>query len=68
MVEIVSIEKAVSLVKPGSSLMGDGFLGVSAPIKLFEGLRDAGTKDLTLLIDDINESKRLCLFLWKNMM
>lgn len=49
MVEIVSIEKAVSLVKPGSSLMGDGFLGVSAPIKLFEGLRDAGTKDLTLI-------------------
>lgn len=49
MAEIVSIEKAVSLVKPGSRLMGDGFLGVSAPIKLFEGLRDAGTKDLTLI-------------------
>lgn len=49
MAEIVSIEQAVSLVKPGNRLMGDGFLGVSAPIKLFEGLRDAGTKDLTLI-------------------
>lgn len=49
MAEIVSIEKAVSFVKPGSSLMGDGFLGVSAPIKLFEGLVKAGTKDLTVI-------------------
>ena len=38
MAEIVSIEKAVSFVKPGSSLMGDGLLGVSATIKLLEGL------------------------------
>ncbi|MBG9981919.1 CoA transferase subunit A [Aerococcaceae bacterium DSM 111020] len=49
MAEIISIEEAVAYVKPGSRIMGDGFLGISAPIKLFEGLRDAGTKELTLI-------------------
>ena len=49
MAKIVSIEEAVALIQPGSSFSFNGFLGVSTPIKLFEGLVNAGTKDLSVV-------------------
>ena len=49
MAKIVPIEEAVALIKPGSSFSFNGFLGVSTPIKLFEGLVKAGTKDLSIV-------------------
>lgn len=49
MSKVVTIEEAVSVVKTGSSLMTTGFLGISAPIKLIEGLVEAGTDELTLI-------------------
>lgn len=49
MAKIVSIEEAVGLVKPGDKVSFNGFLGISTPVKLFEGLEKAGTGDLTMV-------------------
>lgn len=49
MSKVVTIEEAVSLVKTGSRLMTTGFLGISSPNKLIEGLVEIGTKGLTFI-------------------
>ncbi|EFR30545.1 CoA transferase subunit A [Eremococcus coleocola] len=49
MVQFVSIEEAVALVKKGARLGTSGFIGPSAPIKLIKALADAGTNELTLI-------------------
>lgn len=49
MAKVVPLKEAIALVKKGDSLMTTGFLGISCPIKLIEGLVEAGTDELTLI-------------------
>ncbi len=50
--EILSCEAAVKLIKSGDVVMVGGFMGCGSPPELLECLRNAGTKNLTLVCND----------------
>lgn len=50
--KVISLEKAVSLVKDGMSVMVGGFMGCGNPHKIIAALADSGVKDLTLICND----------------
>jgi len=50
--KLISLEKAVSLVKDGDTVMVGGFMANGTPEKLLDALLAAGTKNLTLICND----------------
>jgi len=52
MSKVISIEKAVSLVKDGDVIMVGGFMANGSPLKLLDALHASGKKDLTLVCND----------------
>ncbi|MCF0207295.1 MAG: 3-oxoacid CoA-transferase subunit A [Bacteroidales bacterium] len=50
--KFISVEKAVSMVKDGMTIMVGGFLGVGSANKILQGIRDAGIKNLTIIGND----------------
>jgi len=52
MSKVISIEKAVSLVKDGDVVMVGGFMANGTPEKLLDALLASGRKDLTLVCND----------------
>ncbi len=50
--KMISIEKAVDMVKDGMTVMIGGFLGVGAPERLIDALVAKGVKDLTIIAND----------------
>ena len=48
----ISLEKAVSLVKDGDTVMVGGFMANGTPEKLLDALLASGKKDLTLVCND----------------
>lgn len=52
MSKLISLDKAVSLVKDGDIILMGGFLAVGSPESIIDGLVAKGTKDLTLVCND----------------
>ncbi len=50
--KFISVEKAVSMIKDGMTIMVGGFLGVGSANKVIKGILDAGIKDLTIIGND----------------
>jgi len=50
--ECISLEKAVSLIPDGASIMVGGFMGVGTPERLMDELVRQGKRDLTLICND----------------
>lgn len=50
--KIISIEKAISLVKDGDTIMVGGFMCNGSPLKILDALAASGKKDLTLICND----------------
>ena len=50
--KVISIEKAVSLVKDGDTVMVGGFMANGSPLKLLDALLASGRKNLTLICND----------------
>lgn len=50
--KIISIEKAVSFVKDGDTVMIGGFIGNGTPEKIIDALVEKGVKNLTLISND----------------
>jgi len=50
--KVISIEKAVSLVKDGDTIMVGGFMANGSPCKLLDALLASGKKNLTLICND----------------
>lgn len=50
--KVISLEKAVSLIKDGDVVMIGGFLGVGTPERIIDALVAQGTKNLTLICND----------------
>jgi len=50
--KMISIEKAVSLVKDGDTIMVGGFMCNGSPLKILDALVASGKKDLTLICND----------------
>jgi acetate CoA/acetoacetate CoA-transferase alpha subunit len=50
--ECVSLEKAISLIPDGASLMVGGFMGVGTPERLMDELVRQGKRELTLICND----------------
>jgi acetate CoA/acetoacetate CoA-transferase alpha subunit len=50
--ECISLEKAVSLIPDGASIMVGGFMGVGTPEHLMDELVRQGKRDLTLICND----------------
>ena len=52
MAKVISMEKAISFIKDGSSIMIGGFGAVGTPQRMVDALLEAGTKDLTIISND----------------
>ena len=52
MEKVISLEKAISLVKDGDTVMVGGFMANGTPEKLLDALVASGRKDLTLICND----------------
>jgi len=52
MEKVISLEKAISLVKDGDTVMVGGFMANGTPEKLLDALLASGKKDLTLICND----------------
>ncbi|MEA3422537.1 MAG: CoA-transferase, partial [Bacillota bacterium] len=52
MKKYISIEEALSYIKPGMTIMVGGFLGVGSPEKLIDGIIENKIGDLTLIAND----------------
>jgi len=52
MAKVISMEKAISFIKDGSSVMIGGFGAVGTPQRIVDALLEAGTKDLTIISND----------------
>jgi acetate CoA/acetoacetate CoA-transferase alpha subunit len=50
--KILTCEQAAALIKPGQVVMVGGFMGCGSPPELLKCLKEAGTKDLTLVCND----------------
>jgi acetate CoA/acetoacetate CoA-transferase alpha subunit len=50
--ECVSLEKAISLIPDGASIMVGGFMGVGTPERLMDELVRQGKRNLTLICND----------------
>lgn len=50
--KIIGLERAVSLVKDGDTVMVGGFMGNGSPVKLLDALLASGRKNLTLICND----------------
>lgn len=50
--KMISIEKAVDMVKDGMTVMIGGFLGVGTAEKMIDALVEKGVKDLTIIAND----------------
>ncbi len=50
--QILSVQQAAALVKPGDSVMVGGFLNCGSPEKIVDELLAQNTKDLTLIAND----------------
>lgn len=50
-----SIEKAVSLIQSGQTIMVGGFGNPGTPMTLLEALLNSGVKDLTMIKNEVNE-------------
>jgi len=50
--KVISLEKAISLVKDGDTIMVGGFMANGTPEKLLDALVASGKKDLTLICND----------------
>lgn len=50
--KVVSLEKALSLIKDGMTLMIGGFLANGSPDMLIDGLLETGIKDITVIAND----------------
>ncbi len=48
----ISVEKAVSMIKDGMTIMVGGFLGAGTPHKIIKAIAEAGIKDLTIIGND----------------
>ncbi len=48
----ISVEKAVSMIKDGMSIMVAGFMAVGSPQKILEALSKTNIKNLTLICND----------------
>lgn len=48
----ITLEKAVSMVKDGMTVMIGGFLGVGAPVQIIDALSKSGVKNLTVICND----------------
>ena len=52
MSKIISLEKAISFIKDGDSIMIGGFGAVGTPMKIVDAILEAGLKDLTIISND----------------
>jgi len=52
MKKLVSIEKAISHIEDGMTIMIGGFLAVGTPEKIIDALVEKGVKDLTIIAND----------------
>jgi len=50
--KVISLEKAISYIKDGDSVMIGGFGAVGTPQRIVDALLEAGTKDLTIISND----------------
>lgn len=50
MPEIIQVEKAVELIKPGDSILFGGFLAVGSAERIITALAEKGTKDLEMIV------------------
>jgi acetate CoA/acetoacetate CoA-transferase alpha subunit len=50
-----SIEKAISLIKSGQTIMVGGFGNPGTPMTLLEALLESGVRDLTVIKNEVNE-------------
>lgn len=50
--KLISLEKAVSLVKDGMTVMVGGFMGCGNPHKILDALSKSNVKDLTVICND----------------
>ena len=50
--KVISIEDAVKLIKDGSTIMINGFMGVKNPEKLIDAIIEKGVKNLTVIAND----------------
>lgn len=50
--KVISLEKAISFIKDGGSVMIGGFGAVGTPQRIVDALLAAGTKDLTIISND----------------
>ena len=50
--ECVSLEKAISLIPDGATIMVGGFMGIGTPEHLVDELVRQGKRDLTLIVND----------------
>jgi len=50
--KVIPLEQAVRMVKPGATVMINGFMAVKTPEALIDGLVAAGTGDLTVISND----------------
>jgi acetate CoA/acetoacetate CoA-transferase alpha subunit len=50
--KIIELEKAISTIKDGSSLMVSGFLGFGSPEEMMDELVKQGKKELTIISND----------------
>lgn len=50
--KVITVEKAVSMVESGMSIMVGGFMGIGSPHKIIEALSETGVKNLTLICND----------------
>jgi acetate CoA/acetoacetate CoA-transferase alpha subunit len=50
--ECIDLEKAVSLIPDGASIMVGGFMGIGTPARLMDELVRQGKRDLTLICND----------------
>jgi len=48
----IKLADALALIPDGASLMIGGFMGVGSPIRLIQGLVEAGRRDLTVIAND----------------
>ncbi|KYO64314.1 acetate CoA-transferase subunit alpha [Thermovenabulum gondwanense] len=50
--KVINLEKAISLIKNGMTVMIGGFLGNGTPELLIDGIIERGVKDLTIIAND----------------
>lgn len=50
--KMCSIEECIRLIKPGSTLMVGGFMGVGSPHGIIDALVESGVSNLTLICND----------------